>query len=123
MSQKWRRNKAWEDQHLTGALALIRIPLRALETIPLAIVLLTFIGLYATAASVPIGMLAQIPSYLIYTLSLLVPLGICCFITIKLVRSSASDASRAKRFLLTFIATLLVAAIIVVLWTRWRSCI
>ena len=59
MSHKWRRNKKWEDEHLTGPLTPIRVVLRLFETIPLAIVLLVFISLYATLASVPIGMIGR----------------------------------------------------------------
>ncbi len=119
MSQKWRRNKAWEDQHLTGPLTLIKIPLRALETIPLAIILLTFISLYAIAASIPIGMLAQIPTYLIYALSLVIPLAVISYISIKLIRAKMTQATRATRFLATFFITLALAALITVFWV-WQ---
>ncbi len=119
MSQKWRRNKAWEDQHLTGPLTLIKIPLRALETIPLAIILLTFVALYATAASIPIGMLAQIPTYLIYALSLVIPLAVISYISIKLIRAKMIQSSRAARFLATFFITLALAALVTVLWV-WQ---
>ncbi|MFK7759548.1 MAG: hypothetical protein AB8C13_06350 [Phycisphaerales bacterium] len=117
MSQKWRRNKAWEDQNLTGLLTPIRIILRTFETIPLAIVLLTFVSLYATAASIPIGMLAQIPTYLIYVLTLIVPVAVLGVVSIRLIGAKCASMTRPKRFLVSFFVTVSVSAAFVVFWS------
>ncbi|MEL6741091.1 MAG: hypothetical protein AAFP26_10590, partial [Planctomycetota bacterium] len=63
MSAKWRRVQQWDKEHLTGAMTPVRLVLHALSSIWLAVILLTLVSLYAVFASVPIGMLAQIPSY------------------------------------------------------------
>ena len=117
LSHKWRRNKAWEDEHLTGSLAPLRVVLRRFETIPLAIVLLSFIALYATLASVPIGMLALIPTYLFYAATLLVPLGVLALGALLLARRVTRDAGRAPRFLASFLSSVGVAGIVVALWS------
>jgi len=116
MSQKWRRNKAWEDENLTGALAPVRRILRLFETIPLAITLLAFISLYATLASVPIGMLAQIPSYLFYGLTLVVPAGGLVALAVLLARRSTRRSGRGARFLATFVPAVLIAVGAAAVW-------
>jgi hypothetical protein len=117
MSHKWRRNKAWEDEHLTGALTPVRVVLRTFETIPLAIVLLVFIAIYATFASVPIGMLALIPTYLVYTLTLLIPLTIAFVLIVWSMRWIIPGSARAKRFVATFFTLVVVLLSITGLWS------
>ena len=119
MSHKWRRNKAWEDEHMNGALAPLRIVLRTFETIPLAIVLLVFIALYATMASVPIGMLALIPTYLVYSLTLLVPLVLAFVLIVWTMRRLIPSSARAKRFVLTFFTLVVVLVSITGLWSMF----
>ncbi|MBX3405506.1 MAG: hypothetical protein KF869_01980 [Phycisphaeraceae bacterium] len=67
MSAKWVRSKKWDDEHLTGALAPVKVVLRAFSSIPLAVVLLTFVSLYGVLASVPIGLLALAPTWAFYS--------------------------------------------------------
>ena len=62
MSKKWQQNKAWEDANLVGVLTPVRLLLRMFSSIPTAVVLLLFISLYATLASIPVGMIARIPT-------------------------------------------------------------
>ncbi|MDX2146220.1 MAG: hypothetical protein SFZ23_01760 [Planctomycetota bacterium] len=69
MSLKWRRTKAWDDANLTGHLRPLWYLLRIFSSIATAVVLLTLVALYGVVASVPIGMLAQIPTWLLYGLS------------------------------------------------------
>jgi len=116
MSHKWRRNKAWEDEHLTGSLAPVRVVLRVFETIPLAIVLLAFISLYATLASVPIGMLALIPTYAFYAITLLAPLAVLSIATVLLARRATRGSGRAARFLASFVPGVLVILAVGALW-------
>ncbi|MBA4120088.1 MAG: hypothetical protein C0513_05230 [Isosphaera sp.] len=75
MSAKWRRIQAWDRAHLTGWLAPLRWVLHGLSTIKLAVGLLVFVALYGTVASVPIGMLALVPTVLLYGVSLVVVAG------------------------------------------------
>jgi len=69
MSAKWQRNKAWEREAFPKWAAPARWVLHAFSTIALAVTLLTGIAIYSALASVPIGMLARIPTYLVYGLT------------------------------------------------------
>lgn len=70
MSAKWIRSQAWERTHLTGWLTPVRWVLHLFSTIKLAVILLTLVTIYGTLASVPVGMLALIPTNLFYGLTL-----------------------------------------------------
>ncbi|MBY0308996.1 MAG: hypothetical protein K2Q09_09665 [Phycisphaerales bacterium] len=72
MSAKWVRSQEWDRQHLTGALTPIRWVLHAMSTISLAVCLLIAVAVYGVLASVPIGLIALAPTYLLYGLSLVV---------------------------------------------------
>lgn len=121
MSAKGRRNRQWEDEHLTGWLTPGRLLLRLFSSIPLAIVLLVYIALHATVASVPVGMLARIPTLMVYAASLLLMLAIAIGTGIVLVRAMTKNASRAARFLALFLTVIAIGAGVVVFWkaTLW----
>ncbi len=70
MSAKWRRNLAWDDEFFPSWAGPAKFLLRLFSSIPLAVVLLSLVVVYATLASVPIGLLAQVPTYLILFASL-----------------------------------------------------
>jgi len=70
VSAKWVRSKAWDDAHLTGALLPVKWVLRALSSITLAVTLLVLVTIYGVLASIPIGLLASVPTYLFYGLTL-----------------------------------------------------
>src|SRR5712671_1906064 len=70
VSQKWIRSKRWDDEHIPRALWPVKLLLRTFSSIPLAVALLTLIAIYGTLASVPIGLLAKIPTVLAYGLTL-----------------------------------------------------
>lgn len=65
MSAKWHRSRAWDDRHFPEWAWPAKKVLRALSSIPLAVVLLSGVVLYGVLASVPIGILAQAPTYAI----------------------------------------------------------
>lgn len=65
MSAKARTSLAWDEVHLSGWRWPLKILIRTLSSITLAIVLLVFVVLYAVLASVPVGLLAQIPTWII----------------------------------------------------------
>ena len=117
MSKKWQRNKAWEDANLTGAWVPLRLVLRAFSSIPLAVVLLLFVSLYATLASVPVGMLARIPTLLIVSTMYLALLGIPMFFWFIIVRKALSDQSRAARFIVSFVVVIAMGIGLTMLWT------
>lgn len=70
MSAKWIRSKQWDRQHLTGWLTPVRIVLHAFSTVWMAVVLLGLLAVYGILASIPIGMLALIPTVAVYALTL-----------------------------------------------------
>jgi len=71
LSAKWRRVQAWDRENLTGPLTPVRYIMHALSSITLAAILLVGVALYAVLASVPVGLLALIPTWLVYIASLL----------------------------------------------------
>lgn len=101
MSQKWQRSKAWDDQHLQApALKPVKFLFRAFSSITLAVFVLSFIALYATVASVPIGLLALVPTWIVYALTLLAPLVAAWTALILVV--SRMGGGRGVRFALGF---------------------
>ncbi|MCW5755210.1 MAG: hypothetical protein KIT24_10940 [Phycisphaeraceae bacterium] len=70
MSAKWVRSKAWDDRVFPRWAWPIKCVVRAFSTITLAVVILSAIALYGIAASVPIGLLAKIPTYVLYGVAL-----------------------------------------------------
>lgn len=76
MSAKWRRSLAWDDQHFPKWAWPAKAVLRAFSSITLAVALLTFVSVYGALASVPIGLIALIPSYAVYALALVATAGV-----------------------------------------------
>ncbi len=116
MSKKWQRNKKWEDETLVGPLTPIRIVLRIFSTIPTAVVLLLFISMYATLASIPVGMIAKIPTLLIYTLSLVAIIAVVTLPVLYFTRKAMLKKSKAIGFLAMFVVALVFIAGCVLLW-------
>lgn len=73
MSVKWVRSKRWDEEHLTGWLTPAKWVLRVLSSITLAVVLLVLLSLFGVMASIPVGMLALVPTLLVYAATLIVP--------------------------------------------------
>ncbi len=71
MSLKWQRSKQWDEENIPRALWPVQAVLRALSSIPLAVITLVLVLIYAVTASVPIGLLALIPTYAIYAATLI----------------------------------------------------
>jgi len=76
MSAKWHRSRAWDEEHLTGMLWPVKVVLRVFSSIPLAVTLLSVVAIYGALASVPIGLIAAIPTYLIYAITILGVIGV-----------------------------------------------
>lgn len=116
MSQKWQRSKAWDDQHIPSWAFGVKFLLRAFSSITLAVVLLVFVSLYATLASVPVGLLVLAPTWLFYALTLLVPLALLWIVGVYLVNRSI--AGRAARFTAGLAAVVLIGFVGV--WAWWH---
>ncbi|MEL7473992.1 MAG: hypothetical protein AAGK04_11810 [Planctomycetota bacterium] len=76
MSAKWRRSLAWDDRAFPAWAWPLKALLRAFSSIKLSVSLLSIVALFGLLASVPIGLLALIPTYLIYGLALLLVIAI-----------------------------------------------
>lgn len=116
MSKKWQRNKAWEDANLVGAFTPVRIVLRIFSSIPTAIVLLLFVSLYATLASIPVGMIARIPTLLIESALFLVLLAVPILPALYLTRKALIEKPPAMRFIVMFFITIALGGAMTVFW-------
>lgn len=119
MSRKWQRNKAWEDEHLTGPLAPVRWVLRLFSGIPLAVGLLTFISVYCALASIPVGLIAAIPTWAIIALTVVLAALIPAAAGVLFVRWTVARESRGARFSLSVLAGLGLAVAGVGAWLRF----
>jgi len=119
MSRKWQRNRAWEDQHLTGPLTPVRLVLRTFSSIPLAVVLLTFISIFCALASVPVGLLAAIPTWAIIALSVVLAALAPAALAVMFVRWFVPRESRGARFSLSILAGLGLATAGAGAWARF----
>lgn len=116
MSRKWQRSKAWDDEHLTGALRPVKWILRAFSSIPLAVVLLSFVVVYAILASVPIGLLVLGVTYLFYGLTL-VGLGLVFGVpSAALVWLATRKLNWGIRFSLSSLVFVVLTGLGVVVW-------
>lgn len=100
MSQKWIRSKKWDDEHIPRALWPLKLVLRVFSSVTFAIVLLVGVSLYGTAASVPVGLIALAPTYLIYGLTLGVAMALVALLPtwVALRGLRAAGVGSAGRF-------------------------
>ncbi len=118
LSAKWRRVQAWDRENLTGPLTPVRYVLHALSSITLAAILLVGVALYAVLASVPVGLLALIPTWIVYILSLVLVSIVPGVITYALAGRVAAgkQMARAPSFLFKVGAFFAVTAAGVFVW-------
>lgn len=119
MSKKWQRNKAWENEHLVGWLTPFRIVLRIFSSIPTAIALLLFVGVYATLASIPVGMLAKIPTMLLDALSLVALIALVVLPVLYITVKAMQRSSRGARFLASFFIVVVIGAACTLGWLHF----
>lgn len=118
MSAKWQRSKRWDEEHLTGWLRPARFVLRAFSSITLAVILLVFVAMYGVLASVPLGLLISIPTYVLYGLTLILAVaaavGLQWLVSVGLLRR----APRGARFAVNVLGVLLLGGLAAALWVR-----
>jgi len=118
MSAKWQRVKRWDDQFFPAWAWPIKAILRAFSSIPLAVCLLLSVALYGLLASVPVGMLAYIPTLLtfvgLYVLAVAAGALLPAYIADLVLR--AMGTARSWRFASATIITVALAAAVTVLW-------
>lgn len=91
MSVKWQRVKRWDDEHIPPVLAPLKWVLRAFSSITLAVILLTLVAVYGVLASVPLGLIAWIPTKVFYGVTIVaavvvgagVPIGLAWFLGLR----------------------------------------
>jgi len=117
MSAKWERVREWDKTNLTGPLLPVRWIMMAFSSITLAVFLLVGISLYGALASVPVGMLALIPTQLFYfaTLVILEVFFLVSFFWFVRV-ALRSNGSPSTVFLIKVIGGLITAALAAFLW-------
>ncbi|GAB4383952.1 MAG: hypothetical protein Kow0022_05080 [Phycisphaerales bacterium] len=116
MSQKWQRSRKWDDEHIPSWAFGVKFLLRAFSSITLAVVLLVFIAVYATLASVPVGLLLLLPTYVFYALTLVIPLTLVWVVGIGVVSRLAK--SRGSRFAISLVGMILSGLVCVWLWSQ-----
>ncbi len=119
MSRKWQRNKAWEDEHLVGAWTPVRLVLRAFSGVPLAVVLLSFIAVYCALASVPVGLLATVPTWAMVALTAAASALVPGVLAALFVRWVLPRPARAARFAGALLFGALFAAAGAAAWARF----
>ncbi|MCL4222196.1 MAG: hypothetical protein KJZ65_12600 [Phycisphaerales bacterium] len=116
MSRKWQRSKAWDEQHIPSWAFGVKFLLQAFSSITLAVVLLVFVSVYATLASVPVGLMVLAPTYVFYAMTLLLPLAVAWVIGVGVV--SRKVKGRGARFAASVAAVIVIG--LVVAWMWWR---
>lgn len=109
MSAKWIRSKQWDDQFFPAWAWPAKAILRAFSSIWLAVVLLTLLSIYGLLASVPIGLLAKIPTVLFYGLTLLATIALVGVLPVIIMRRlwrPGDPAQRNWRFAITIVGSL-----------------
>jgi hypothetical protein len=119
MSAKWIRSKQWDDQHIPSWAWPLKFILRTLSGIPLAVVLLSLIVVYAVLASVPIGLLALGITYLVYGLTLLLAVAGVALAPVFFVRAlwrPATTRGRSLRFAATLLGSIVLVGVAAEAW-------
>jgi len=116
MSRKWQRVKRWDAEHLTGALTPVRWVMHAMSSVTLAVILLTFVGIYGALASIPIGLVARIPTVLIIAGSAIAAAIVGGGILIFIVRRMIPETMPGIRFTFSLFLGLAGAAGAFALW-------
>lgn len=118
MSAKWIRSKKWDDQHLTGVLVPVKLVLRTLSGIPLAVVLLSLVAFYGILASVPIGLIALAPTWAFYgltaVLAVLIGTGVPVWLASRAMRRAGIGA--APRFVVSLLSIIGLAIVSAAMW-------
>ncbi len=103
----------------------VKFVLRALSSIPTAVVLLSLVALYGVLASIPIGLVAKIPTVIIYGATVLTTIGVVAVVPTWLTTRAmrGAGAGRAARFVVGFLGFQVLALGAVWLWYHfaWPS--
>ena len=119
MSAKARASLMWDDAHLTGVLRVLKPVIRTLSSITLAIVLLSVVSVYGILASVPVGLLAQIPTWLVKAGLLAGAWMLIACVPAAVLWRALSRRSKGSAFIGAVVAVTLLTPIVWWLWMRF----
>ena len=114
MSQKWRRSQAWDDEFFPAWASPAKFVLRAFSSIWLAVILLSLVAVYGALASVPIGLFVQGVTFVLYGVTVVLSAAVLVVPAVLAARRLAPQGQ--ARFLATFFAVVVPAAVAVVAW-------
>ncbi len=107
MGAKWERSKQWDDLHIPQALWPLKAILRLFSSVYFGVSLLVLVSIYGVLASIPVGMLALIPTNLIYALTCLLTIALIAGLPLFIAwKAGLRRAPRAARFAVLFLAGL-----------------
>ena len=98
MSLKWQRSKRWDDEHFPAWAWPAKFVLRAFSSITLAVFFLVFVMVYATLASVPIGLLVLGLTYLFYAATFVLALALLAILPTYVLWRTTRPAPWGLRF-------------------------
>lgn len=118
MSAKWHRSRAWDDEHFPAWAWPAKRVLRAFSSITLAVVLLSLVAVYAILASIPIGLLALVPTFAFYALTLLAAILVLAVAPAWVAGWAlrAAGAPGSVRFLVSFAMLVMAATLTAWAW-------
>ena len=116
MSAKGRRARAWDDRVFPSWAWPVKATLRAFSSVTLAVILLSGISIYCILASIPVGLLAKIPTLLLIGAIALVMLAVCAGVPAWLAAKWTPGRSRAFRFSAQFAGALAGLGVAIALW-------
>lgn len=120
MSAKWIRSQQWDREHIPRWAWPVALLLRAFSSIPLAVVLLSLVIIYAVLASVPIGLLALAPTYAFYGLTLVTTIGIMAGVSAAVAVKTARWLGMPRSWRIALGTVVLIALGVVAWWVWWR---
>ncbi|MCA9289207.1 MAG: hypothetical protein KDA05_11515, partial [Phycisphaerales bacterium] len=119
MSLKWQRVKAWDDAFFPAWAWPAKALLRTLSSIWLAVILLSGVVVYGILASVPIGMLALAPTWLVYAGLFVAGVGGITIAALAPALAMTRPLTRAPRFLIILGVGVLAAGVAAWAWLRF----
>ncbi|TVQ63454.1 MAG: hypothetical protein EA378_01895 [Phycisphaerales bacterium] len=119
MSAKWRRSLAWDDRFFPAWAAPAKWTLRAFSSIWLAVILLVLVSLYGIVASVPIGLLALIPTWAVYIGTVLLGVLVLAAVPSGVAWKLIAPRSRGLAFACTVLTFLILTPVAAWLWHRY----
>jgi hypothetical protein len=113
MSAKWVRSQQWDDRHLTGVLWPVKAVVRVFSWISTSVVLLSLVACFGILASVPIGLLAKIPTVLFYALTFVLAIGLVAVFPVWLTTRAMRlrGAGRPARFVVGIVGFIVLALV------------